>query len=421
MLRWFVGALLGLVVLAGRLPAFEVEATIKKVDVEKGVVVFVAGQQERTVRVAKDIKVLDAAGKELADGLQAKGLQEGAAVTVTVERDGDKPLLRAIRLGKQAAPAVPVKEGEKKDTSKLKPLIDLGKDDYQGFKGGLNPDGKNERPAAHEAAGLALARKVQPLDADGKPSPDGKIVVLAIGFSNTVQSFNGFMQVAKGDKDLNPKVVLVNGAVGGMSANMIQNPDDNGRGAKYWATVDERLQAAGVTRAQVQVIWLKETNPTPHEGGFPKYIQTLQGELTRIVQLLPGRFPHVKLVYLSSRTYGGWAKTPPGRTAPGNSEPYSYETGFAVKWLIEQQLKGDAVLNYDPAKGAVKAPWLNWGPYLWANGATKRSDGFHFELEDFRENDRMHHSEAGMKKMGQQLLQFFKTDATTKEWFNKPR
>jgi hypothetical protein len=146
----------------------------------------------------------------------------------------------------------------------------------------------------------------------------------------------------------------------------------------------------------------------------------LQSELTRIVQVLPKRFPNVKLVYLSSRTYGGWAKAPRGRAGgPGNSEPYSYETGFAVKWLIEQQLTGDPELNYDPKQGAVKAPWLSWGPYLWANGTIKRTDGFSFQRSDFRENDRMHHSPQGQAKTGQQLLQFFKTDTTTRGWFVK--
>jgi hypothetical protein len=305
------------------------------------------------------------------------------------------------------------------DTSALKPLTDLGKGTYQGFPGGLYPDGTNVRPAAHETAGRALAAQVQPLDADGKPSADGKIVLLGIGFSNTVQSFNGFMQVAKTDKEINPRVVLVNGAKGGRSANMIQNPNDKGKGADYWASVDDQLKTAGVTRAQVQVIWLKETNPAPHEGGFPKYIQTLQAEMTRIVQVIHQRFPTVKLVYVSSRTYGGWAKAQPGRKAPGNSEPYSYETGFAVKWLNEQQLKGDPELNYDSKKGPAKAPWLSWGPYLWANGETKRADGFSFLRSDFTEKDQMHHSPQGMIKIGNQLLRFFKADTTTRGWFVK--
>ena len=208
----------------------------------------------------------------------------------------------------------------------------------------------------------------------------------------------------------------MNGAVGGMPASVAQYEDGEIGGRKYWPIVNDRLKAAGVTPNQVQVVWIKETNPAPHSGGFPKYTQDLQGQITKIVQLLPKRFPKVKLVYLSSRTYGGWAHRP-GGGVPGNSEPYSYETGFAVKWLIEQQLRGKPELNFDPARGPVTAPWLSWGPYLWANGDKKRSDGFHFEMTDFRPNDHMHHSEAGMKKIGQQLSQFFKTDPTTQEWF----
>ena len=121
-----------------------------------------------------------------------------------------------------------------------------------------------------------------------------------------------------------------------------------------------------------------------------------------------------------SRTISpGWAKAAGGRAAPGNGEPYSYETAFAVKWLIEQQFKGDRELNFDREKGEVKAPWLSWGPYWWANGENKRNDSFSFKPTDFRENDRMHHSEDGITKMGNQLLQFFKSDSTTRGWFIK--
>jgi hypothetical protein len=426
MLRAFAAAACGLLIFTGGLSALEVEATLNRVDAEKGRVVFTADQKIRTVIVARDLQVLNANGKELAGGLKATELKAGAAVTLTLERQGNKPVLKVIRLGNQRGQPAPPRENDraesKVDTSHLTPLTDLGKSLYEGFPGGLYPEGKNQRPAAHEAAGQALARLVQPLDAEGKKSAGGKIVLLGIGFSNTVQAFAGFMQAARDDKEVNPQLVLVNGAMGGMSAHMVQDPSDQGRGTKYWSGVDDKLKAAGVTRAQVQVIWIKETNPAPHAGGFPSYIRALQAELTRIVQVLPGRFPNVKLVYLSSRSYGGWAKAPPGRVGgPGNSEPYSYETGFAVKWLIEQQLQGAAALNFDPRKGAVQAPWLSWGPYLWANGESKRQDGFSFQPSDFRDNDRMHHSPQGQRKMGTALLQFFKNDTTTREWFIKKR
>ena len=37
----------------------------------------------------------------------------------------------------------------------------------------------------------------------------------------------------------------------------------------------------------------------------------------KIVQFLPKRFPNVKLCYLSSRTYGGWAKPRPNGSNAG--------------------------------------------------------------------------------------------------------
>jgi len=39
---------------------------------------------------------------------------------------------------------------------------------------------------------------------------------------------------------------------------------------------------------------------------------------------------------------------PPG---PLNPEPHAYESRFAVKWLIGDQIAGKAERNYDPAKG----------------------------------------------------------------------
>ena len=88
-----------------------------------------------------------------------------------------------------------------------------------------------------------------------------------------------------------------------------------------------------------------------------------------------------------------------------------------MKWLIEQQLAGDAALNYDPDKGEVKAPWLSWGPYLWANGGSKRADGFSYDQSDFTASDGTHQSASGMRKTGGLLLQFLKTDSTAKTWF----
>jgi hypothetical protein len=425
MLRQLVYALSALLFFGGEASAFEVKATIKRIDVQNKVLFFHAVGIDRTASVGADASIVDAQGKRLPDGLGSKELSAGTVVTLSIERVENRPVIRAIRLGAQnsaeTAKASPTRDPatvEKQDTSKLVPLTDLGRAEYQGFPGGLYPDGSNIRPHAHDAAGRRLAKLIRPIDARGQPSADGRIVLLGIGFSNTVQAFQGFMQVAEEDKHINTKLVLVNGAVGGMSAAMIQTADE-GRGKMYWDTVDERLKAAGVRREQVQVVWIKETNPAPHNGGYPAYVRDLEAQLAKIVQLVSRRFPNVKLAYFSSRTYGGWAKRRPNGSPPGNSEPFSYESGFAVKWLIERQLKGDPALSYAKAGGGARAsaPWLSWGPYLWSNGPIPRSDGVGFELEDFRVDDRMHESPAGQRKVGKLLLEFFKTDPTTKEWF----
>ena len=69
------------------------------------------------------------------------------------------------------------------------PINDLGSGKYLGFTGGLYENGSNAMPGDHRAAGLAAAAKVRPLDANGNPSPNGKIVFLSIGMSNTTQEF----------------------------------------------------------------------------------------------------------------------------------------------------------------------------------------------------------------------------------------
>lgn len=420
--------------------AFQVRAQIKSLDAAQRRLVFDAMGQQRTAAIAPEAKILDASGKDLEGGIKSPQLAPGASVTLSVERVENRPVIQSIQLGGEGAPgptpqrpAMAAPAGAplpKLDTSNLKALTDMAPEEkYLGFQGGLYPNGTNQRPAEHEKTGRALAAKIQPLDASGKPAPEGKIVLLGIGFSNTVQSFDGFMATAREDKALNPRLVLVNGAHGGRSAFMIKNPDDHATGEHYWKTwVPEHLATAGVTAAQVQAIWLKETDATlapgqmkmmglsgayetPLHMGFPKGARTLQGELEKIVEVMPGFYPNLKLVYVSSRSYGGWA------LREGNREPWSYETGFAVKWMIEKQLSGDPALNFDPAKGKVSAPWLSWGPYLWANGDRKREDGHVFALDDYRENDRMHYSPQGQRKVGKLMLDFFKNDATSKHWF----
>ena len=148
-----------------------------------------------------------------------------------------------------------------------------------------------------------------------------------------------------------------------MVASKIQDPNDNSTGTEYWNYVDQELIQSGVTRMQVQAVWLKQADLAP-SGSSIVYAQTLEQEIIKIVHVLSNRFPNLKLLYLSSRSYGGYATTP-----AINPEPYAYASGFSVKWIIEAQINGTAELNCNPEIGEVEVPWMAWEPYLWADGS----------------------------------------------------
>jgi hypothetical protein len=285
------------------------------------------------------------------------------------------------------------------------PLSELGTAKYKGEQGGLYPGGVNTPPAAHQKAGLDLSRSLQPLDTEGHPAKDGKIVLITIGMSNTFQETRRWRIRAASDNSLNPQLAIINGANGAQTAHLIANPQ-----AKYWTLPAERLkEEMELTPAQVQVAWLKEANPQPTQP-FPIEVKKMQADLVAILHILHDKFPNLKMVYLSDRIYAGYA------VSALNPEPHAYETGFAVKWLIADQIAGKPELNYDPKKGTVRAPWLAWGPDLWADGMKARKDGLLYTKDDLAP-DGIHPGAGAKEKVVDQLMHFFKTDPTTRTWF----
>ncbi|HZN37585.1 MAG TPA: hypothetical protein VFD82_02210 [Planctomycetota bacterium] len=284
------------------------------------------------------------------------------------------------------------------------PLMDLGIGTYQGLTGGLYGNGANTPPPAHQALGVTARSLVVPRDAAGLPAVGGRIVLLSIGMSNTTQEYSTWIVTANGDPNKNPAVTIVDGAQGGQDAVIVANPNAN-----FWTVVDQRLANAGVTPQQVQVVWLKEAIAGV-TGGFPGASTQLQGLLAQIARNIRARYPNVQLCFCSSRTYAGYA------TTSLNPEPYAYESGFAVKWLIEQQINGDPQLNCDPQQGTVLAPWLGWGPYLWTDGTTPRSDGLVWLCADVQP-DGTHPSPSGRAKVANLLQQFFTTNNLTVPWY----
>jgi hypothetical protein len=289
----------------------------------------------------------------------------------------------------------------------LVPLNDLGSGTYQGSQGGLYPGGTNVRPFAHTVGGLAQAAQIVPRDAAGNPSAPsagGRIVFLSIGMSNCTMEFSRFAALANADPLKAPAVRLVDGAQGGQTASIIQNPN-----ASFWAVVEQRLAAAGATDAQVQAIWFKEADAGP-TNGWPAYAQSLRSEFETIMGVLHSKFPNARQCYLASRIYAGYA------TSALNPEPYSYEQGFSCKWTIEDQINGLAALNYDPAHGAVASPWIDWGTYNWADGILPRSDGLTWQCTDFV-SDGTHPSDAGRQKVAQLLLDLVHAEPTAASWY----
>lgn len=276
------------------------------------------------------------------------------------------------------------------------PLTDLGLDSYFAFPGGLYPNGKNSRPSTHEKAGVALAATVRPVNEEGKASMSGKIVMMSVGMSNTSREFSQFIRMADADARKNPSLVIIDAARNGAAATDIAEP-----GGDYWRHVDRQLQRGEVTAGQVQVVWLKTVIPRELPD-FPQNAQRLQEALQSIVEILGANFPQLKLVYVSSRIYGGYSET------DLHPEPLAYESGFAVKWLIEERIN-----NSSPDR---TRPWVSWGPYLWADGMTPRRDGLIWERSDF-EPDGVHPSAQGALKVGTKLFQFFESDSSAQPWF----
>ncbi len=283
----------------------------------------------------------------------------------------------------------------------LVPLNDLGTGTYSGAQGGLYPNGSNVRSSAHESAGIEQSLSVRPLDAAGQPSPTGKIVLLSIGMSNSTQEFSAFKQIADVDPRKNPQMVIVDGAQGGNGADFWTDPN-----APTWGVVADRLAASGVTEQQIQTLWIKQQFNSDAIPNFPADAERLRDALRQIVLNAKAKYPNLRLIYLTSRSYGGYNGDYRGTGA--------YRSGFAVKWLIEDQINGDPRLAYTGSN--PPAAWLSWGPYIYADGMNPRSDGLTYACSDFV-SDGTHPSTAGRGKIAGLLMDFFKSDSTARLWF----
>lgn len=401
---------------------------VTKFDAVKGsITIATADGKEVEAAIGPGVQTRDAVGQAIAD-FQTKGVPAGTNVMFKVEQRSGQTTLVGLRM--QPAGGQPNAEGKAgakvggkgakgapppppRDSIGVKPLTELGNEKYKGESGGLYGNGSNEPPAALQAAAKQAIAKIQPLDAAGNPSASGKIGLVSIGMSNTTQEFSAFKKLADGDSKKSYKVVVVDLAQGGRIP-MTWNDPASEIGQQVWGTVDQRLKRADVTNEQVQVAWVKQALAQQAQfGEFPAHAKKLENDLITSLQVVKRRFPNLQLAFLSSRIYGGYA------TTALNPEPYAFEGAFSMRWIIDDQLKGDPRLNWDAARGEVKAPVVLWGPYLWGDGTSPRKDGLVWNRDDLRDNDGTHPSPSGQLKVAEMLLTFFHSSPYAKSWYLK--
>lgn len=265
---------------------------------------------------------------------------------------------------------------------------------YNGFSGRLYPGNSNSVPAGHNTQAVAAAQAIIRRDSLGNFSPTGKKVFLSCGLSNTTQEFQAFMSIDDPASD----VVVVDGAQSARDATEWSDPLSD-----VWGVVESRLATKGVTTQQVSAIWCKLA-VAGVTGTFPTHAEDLQEYLRLFVQEVKSRYPNCKIIFFSSRTYGGYNDT------AANPEKYAYESGFSVKWLIESQINAT-----EPTLAYASTPVLLWGPYLWSNGTTPNSEGLSWVCSDF-EGDGLHPSATGETKVANKLDTFMNTSTYT-GWF----
>lgn len=297
---------------------------------------------------------------------------------------------------------------------------------YFGYEGGLYGGYSNDAPQAHvDSAGVA-AQRIVPRDASGNTGA-GKYVLLSLGYSNAAQEWCAkvtassnppctswsFFGQAKNDSNIaKPLLSVQNGAYASQTNASWNQPTD-----PAYNVVKTRLQAKGITEAQVEAVWFKIANghPTVSLPAANADVYKLVQSTGQAVRAMKVRYPNLQMVFISPRIYGGYAVT------TVNPEPYAYESAFAVQQVVRAQINQYATGQIDTLAGDLGpavAPWIGWGPYLWADGTLPRVDGLIWQQSDF-ESDGTHPATPAETKVGGELLMFFKTVPHARCWFVK--
>jgi hypothetical protein len=270
----------------------------------------------------------------------------------------------------------------------------------------LYPHQSNEIPAQHQVKGKAIAATIRPLDKNGNVDlVNGKIAVIAEGMSNTRIEMEAFENLfIQGNPVLHQKLEFRNLSQGGCDLVCWVE--------KGVASIDRQVQVALVKHSNNRHQHADGTPQSEHgpfktreSKFFPSHALVTKDQLKQRILNLKKQYPNLKLVYLTSRTFGGWSCEPAGNEY---REPVAFEEGFSVKWLVEDQVLGrNPELAFEGSN--APAPWLAWGPYLWDPTWT----------QDMYRDDGIHPCDRGATLVAQMWYDFLKNESTAWPWFLK--
>lgn len=386
------------------------ESTLESVDFEKARRIFeranrgeaISPEEKAYIERAKAGRAKQQGASPEIDWEKAKTLHDREQRGETLAPDEQAYLNKAKAARAGRGQGKPGSGAQRKAPSRLIPLTDMAAgDQYEGEDGGLYGGGSNQPPETQRKTAETALAQVKPLNAEGKPAGDGRIVFVSISMSNATMEFSTFKRIADQAPQKSDKLTIVDCAQGGQA--MAEWVDPKGR---PWQEAMQRIMGAEVTPAQVQVAWIKLANKAP-SGSKKNHLDKLEADTVQVLQNAKAFFPNLRIAYLGSRIWAGNAK------GGLNPEPYAYESAFAVRHLIQQQIQGASKL------AAEKSPVLLWGPYLWAEGEKgRRFDDLKWEPGDFS-GDGVHPSQSGREKVARLLLDFFSADPLAKSWFAK--
>ncbi len=289
------------------------------------------------------------------------------------------------------------------------PIENLGTSTYMTYQGGQYPGGSNTRSALQLTRALNQVNAIMPRNSSGAiDQANGKIVMIGVGASNPRTEFTAFEQLCDTFQCLNNKLKIVNVCKGGTGIQKM-NYDT----AAYWNIATDTLLSYGLSNLQVQIVWIEQEHTGSTNTVFPSAPLQLVNEYKKLLQIILIKYPNVKIAYINSRAYSGYADNSAG---PGLWAPRDYYNSWAVKWVIENQITNATGFDYTGSNPSI--PFVDWATNSWANGNIPKLDGFFWDcVNDFGPSDGLHLSTLGEKKVGQRLFNYFSTDTTSKIWF----